>query len=111
VSRKKNKASVTLPEDFDFSKICGVDVFTAVLCRCGCPLVRVCPHSTKSQIPIWKCVWCRERLGHVTEAQAKLLEKFVCKFGWPVNPVIFHEDGNVYAFGDPLRTSTHAAYG
>ena len=60
--------------DSDFTKICGLDVFVVTPCRCGSPLFRVHPHSTKSEIPIWKCVWCRERLGKVTEVQAKLLE-------------------------------------
>ena len=61
--------------------------------------LRVHPHSTKSEIPIWKCVWCRERLGKVTEVQAKLLESYVKKFGWPNDPLIFHEDGGIHAYG------------
>ena len=40
--------------------------------------------------------------------QAKLLESYVKKFGWPSDPLIFHEDGGIYAGctrnrGDPHR--------
>ena len=52
--------------------------------------------------PIWKCVWCREHLGKVTEVQAKLLESYVKKFGWPSDPLIFHEDGGIYAYGSKV---------
>ena len=89
-------------QESDFKKICGLDVFVVTPCRCGSPLFQLHPHSTKSEIPVWKCVWCRERLAKVTEVQAKLLESYVKKFGWPSDPLIFHEDGGIYAYGSKV---------
>ena len=45
---------------------------------------------------------CRERLGKVTEVHAKLLKSYVKKFGWPSDPLIFHEDGGIYAYGSKV---------
>src|SRR6516165_2947680 len=78
---------------------CGVDLQVASPCRCGCASLRVHPHSTKSDIPIWKCAWCGVRKGKLTEIEIKPLKNFVRLFGWPVLPLIFHDDGYVYAFG------------
>jgi hypothetical protein len=38
----------------------------------------------------------------VTEVQAKPLESYVKKFGWPSDPLIFHEDGGIYAYGSKV---------
>ena len=69
-------------------------------CRCGCTRIRVHPHSTKSNIPIWKCAWCDDRKGKLTETEIKTLESYVRLFGWPVLPLMFHDDGCVYAYGE-----------
>ena len=51
----------------------------------------------KSNIPIWKCAWCGKRKGKVTENEIELLESFLHQFGWTLEPLVFHEDGMVYA--------------
>jgi hypothetical protein len=79
--------------------IWGVDLQIASPCRCGCASLRVHPHSTKSDIPIWKCAWCGIRKSKLTETEIKTLESFVRLFGWPVLPLMFHDDGYVYAYG------------
>ena len=63
-------------------------------CRCGCALN---PHSVKSNIPVWKCAWCGKRKGKVTEDEVELLESFLHRFGWTLEPLVFHEDGMAYA--------------
>ena len=78
---------------------CGVDLQVASPCRCGCASLRVHPHSTKSDIPIWKCAWCGIRKSKLTETEIKTLESFVRLFGWPVLPLTFNDDGCVYAYG------------
>ena len=85
------------PSGSDFG-ICGVDSpFVALPVRV-CSL-RVHPHSTKSNIPIWKCAWCDDRKGKLTETEIKTLESYVRLFGWPVLPLTFNDDGCVYAYG------------
>jgi hypothetical protein len=34
------------------------------------------PHSTTSDIPIWKCAWCGIRKGKLTETEIKTLESY-----------------------------------
>ena len=80
--------------------IWGIDVYVVTACRCGCALMRVHPHSVKSSIPIWKCGWCRKRKGRVTEEEIKILEDFLHRFGWIVEPLVFHDNGTVYAFSE-----------
>ena len=75
----------------------GVDVYFVTPCRCGCALRRVHPHSIKSNLPVWKCAWCRKRKGSVTEDQIELLEDFLHRFGWTMEPLVFYENGIVYA--------------
>ena len=95
------RRSLITPSTSDLGKICGLDVVVVAPCRCGCPLVRVHPHSVKSRIPIWKCVWCRKRRDRPTNIQLRLLEDFVRQYGWLVEPLVFHEDGGVYrAYGE-----------
>ena len=77
--------------------IWGVDVYFVAPCRCGCALRRVHPHSVKSNIPVWKCAWCGKRKGKVTEDEVELLESFLHRFGWTLEPLVFHEDGMAYA--------------
>jgi hypothetical protein len=79
--------------------IWGVDLQVVSPCRCGCASLRVHPHSTKSDILIWKCAWCGIRKGKLTETEIKALESFVRLFGWPVLPLTFNDDGYVYGYG------------
>ena len=58
------------------------------------------PPSTTSDVPIWKCSWCKVRNGKLTEIEIETLKNFVRLFGWPVLPLIFHDDGYVYAYGE-----------
>jgi hypothetical protein len=51
----------------------------------------------KSSIPIWKCSWCVRRKGKLSEAEINLLERWVHQFGWTLEPLVFHNDGKVYA--------------
>jgi hypothetical protein len=51
----------------------------------------------KSNIPVWKCAWCGKRKSKVTEDEIELLESFLHHFGWTQEPLVFHEDGIVYA--------------
>ena len=81
-------------------KICGVDLLLSTPCQCGCTRIRVHPHSTKSNIPIWKCAWCDDRKDKLTETEIKTLEGYVRLFGWPVLPLTFNDDGCVYAYGE-----------
>ena len=81
------------------SAYCGVDLQVTSPCRCGCARWRVQPHSTKSDTPVWKCPWCGARKGKLTEIEIKTLKNFVRLFGWPVLPLVFHDDGYVYAYG------------
>ena len=91
-------------------KIWGLDVRVVTPCRCGCPLIRVHPYSVKSSIPIWKCSWCARRKGKLTEAEIELLERWVRQFGWTLEPLVFHENGKVYAHCQ-LPTLREAASG
>jgi hypothetical protein len=77
--------------------IWGVDVYFLAPCRCGCALRRVHPHSMKSNLPIWKCSWCGKPKGKLEEHEIELLEDFLHRFGWTLEPLIFHEDGIAYA--------------
>ena len=81
------------------SAYCGVDLHVTSPCRCGCASLRVHPHSSKSEVPIWKCAWCGDRRGRLTEIEIKTLKNFVRLFGWPGLPLVFHDDGYVYAYG------------
>lgn len=78
-------------------KIVGLDVLWAWPCKCGCPKTRVHPYSKVSNVLIWKCSWCKKRRGKPTEDHISKLKAFATKFGWTMTPLIFHEDGNVYA--------------
>jgi hypothetical protein len=51
----------------------------------------------KSNLPIWKCSWCGKRKGKLEEHEIELLEDFLHRFGWTLEPLIFHEDGIAYA--------------
>jgi hypothetical protein len=51
----------------------------------------------KSNIPVWKCGWCGKRKGKLTEGEIDLLESFLHRFGWTLEPLVFHEVGLVYA--------------
>ena len=96
--------------NFDSCGIWGLDVRVVTPCRCGCALRRVHPYSVKSSIPIWKCSWCARRKGKLTETEIKLLERWVHQFDWTLEPLVFHEDGKVYAYCQ-LPTLREAASG
>jgi hypothetical protein len=55
------------------------------------------PYSVTSSIPIWKCSWRARRKGKLTETEIELLERWVHQFGWTLEPLVFHENGKVYA--------------
>jgi hypothetical protein len=75
--------------------IAGLDVVTHNLCQCGSPLVRVRPHSIKSDIPIWRCVWCKRRRGKVHETHILLMESWLKHSGWTIYPLRFPDTGGV----------------
>ena len=75
--------------------IYGLDVVVADPCRCGSPLIRVCPHSTRSKIPIWRCVWCQRRRGHPTATEIALLESWLRNYGFSFDPLRFPDTGGV----------------
>ena len=75
----------------------GLELIVEPSCRCGCARQRVHPHSIKSNIPIWRCVWCCKRKGKLTEDEIELLEDWLHRFGWTMEPLVFHEDGIIYA--------------
>jgi hypothetical protein len=77
------------------NEIFGLDIVVADACRCGSPLLRVCPHSTRSKILIWKCVWCQRRRGHPTPAEIKLMECWLREYGHTLEPLAFCDDGGI----------------
>ena len=83
--------------NFESYKIWGLDVRVVTPCRCGCALIRVHPYSVKSSIPIWKCSWCARRKYKLSETEITLLERWVHQFDWTLEPLVFHENGKVYA--------------
>jgi hypothetical protein len=88
---------LTTALDSDACKIRGLDVRIVTPCRCGCALIRIHPYSVKSSIPVWKCSWCARRKGKLAETEIKLLKRWVHQFDWTLEPLVFHEDGKVYA--------------
>jgi hypothetical protein len=56
--------------------IMGLDVRTAHPCRCGCTILRICPHSKVSDLLVWKCAWCKKRRGKVTDDEIEALVAF-----------------------------------
>ena len=75
--------------------IFGLDIVVADLCRCRCPIIRVHPYSVKSDIPIWKCVWCKARRGRPTNTELALLRAWLREYGHTLEPLAFHDDGGV----------------
>ena len=67
--------------------IYGLDICVATPCRCGCPLIRAHPHSVKSKIPIWKCVWCQKRRGKPTDNEFALMKAWLRKYGYTLEPL------------------------
>jgi len=76
-------------------EVFGLEVVVADPCRCGCPLLRVHPHSTKSNIPIWKCLWCRARRGKPTAIELSLLNAWLKEYGYTLEPLAFCDDGGI----------------
>jgi hypothetical protein len=72
--------------------IYGLDIVVADPCRCGSPLIRVCTHSTKSKIPIWRYVWCRKRRGHPTATEIALMESWLRNYGHTLEPLAAESD-------------------
>jgi hypothetical protein len=89
------RSTTALNSKTERETIAGLEVITHNLCRCGSPLVRVCPHSTKSDIAIWRCVWCRKRRGKIDSVHIKLLESYLRNFGWTIEPLMFPDSGGV----------------
>ena len=54
--------------------IMGLEVHTAFPCRCGCSILRICPHSKVSDALVFKCAWCRKRRGKPTDAEVEALD-------------------------------------
>jgi len=75
--------------------IYGLDIVVADPCRCGCALIRVWAHSTKSKIPIWKCVWCQKRRGKPTDTEIALLNAWLKEYGYTLEPLAFCDDGGI----------------
>jgi hypothetical protein len=82
------------PRESD-EEIYGLDIVVADLCRCGCPLLRVHPYSVKSEIPIWKCVWCRKRRGRPTETELALMKAWLREYGHTLEPLCFPDTGGI----------------
>jgi hypothetical protein len=76
-------------------EVYGLGIVVADLCRCGCSVLRVHPYSVKSEIPIWKCLWCRKRRGRPTELELKLMKSWLREYGWTMEPLAFCEDGGI----------------
>jgi len=93
--RKIIRSTIALNSKTEREIIAGLDVVVHNLCQCGSPLVRVCPHSVKSDIPIWRCVWCKKRRGKIDEAHILLLEGWLKNFGWTIEPLSFPDSGGV----------------
>jgi hypothetical protein len=108
--RRRTMSSVTTSgsNELKLSAYCGVDLQVTSPCRCGCASWRVHPHSSRSDLPVWKCSWCRVRKGKLTEIEIKTIKNFVRLFGWPILPIIFCSDGFVYAYDElpALRKTT-----
>jgi hypothetical protein len=86
-------------------EIYGLDIVVADLCRCGSPLIRVHPHSVKSKLAIWKCVWCRKRRGRPTDTELALMKAWLKFYGWTIEPLVFHEDGGIRPASEVLGPS------
>jgi hypothetical protein len=57
------------------------------------------PHSVKSKIPIWKCVWCQKRRGKPTDTEIALLNAWLKEYGYTLEPLAFCDDGGIrYAY-------------
>jgi hypothetical protein len=95
---KPLRSTIALNSETERETICGLDVVTHNLCRCGSPLVRVHPHSVKSDIPIWRCVWCRTRRGKIHDDHIHLLEFWLINNGWTINPLRFPDTGVEIAY-------------
>jgi hypothetical protein len=75
-----------------YESIMGLDVNVAHPCRCGCATIRICPHSSVSDLLVWKCAWCGKRKGKPTDDEIEALVEFVEKFDWNMRPLRFDED-------------------
>src|SRR6516225_9663330 len=93
--KKATRSTTALNSKTERETIAGLDVVVHNICRCGSPLVRVCPHSVKSDIPIWRCVWCKKRRGKVYEDHILLLVSWLEHFGWTIYPLRFPDTGGV----------------
>ena len=76
--------------------IMGLDVIVAWPCRCGCALLRICPHSKVSDLLIWKCAHCKKRRGKPTDVEIELLAAFTDQFGWNMRPLQFDENSGAF---------------
>jgi hypothetical protein len=81
----------------------GIDVVRADSCGaqrrqhyyCNCPIVRLGTLTSKSRLPVWRCVWCNAKRGAPTPTEIALLEGWVKNYGFPFHPLAFCEDGGV----------------
>jgi hypothetical protein len=72
--------------------IMALDVLTAHPCRCGCGILRVYPHSRVSSVLIWKCSWCKQRRGKLTDDEIEALVAFTDVYGWNQQPLRYDEN-------------------
>ena len=82
--------------------IMGLDVITALVCKCGGVIQQVCPHSKVSHQLVWKCSWCKKRKGKLTDDEIEALTAFIDKYGWNQQPLRRNEATGGY---DSLRKS------
>lgn len=75
--------------------IVGLDLRRANPCACGCAMTRVFPHSSKSQLLVWKCSWCKTRKGKVSENEIAALSAFASRYGWHMQALVLGADGVV----------------
>ena len=73
----------------------GLDIVVVDPCRCGCPLMRVHPYSVKSEILVWKCVWCQKRRGRPTETEIALMNAWLRDYGHTLEPLAICDDGGI----------------
>jgi hypothetical protein len=66
---------------------------------CNCPRVRLGTLTSKSRLPVWRCVWCNAKRGAPTPVEITLLESWIREYGFPYHPLAFCDDGGVrYAY-------------
>ena len=91
--------------------IFGLDIVVAYPCRCGWTLLRVHPYSVKSEIPIWKCVWCRKRRGRPSKTELALMKAWLREYGHTLEPLCFPDTDQGNRAGCPSIEFAYSLFG